>query len=90
VDRIRASLELKVVLQTAVDKLADVLQVDRCSVFWYFHDGEPNHGTNSPQMRSRATPRDCPDEFHISIQQRRFELEMILKGAIAIFLLLVK
>ncbi len=38
VDRIRTSLELKVVLQTAVDEVADLLQVDRCSFFWYFHD----------------------------------------------------
>lgn len=37
-DRIRTSLELKVVLQTAVDEVADLLQVDRCSFFWYFHD----------------------------------------------------
>ncbi|MEX0271759.1 GAF domain-containing protein [Leptolyngbyaceae cyanobacterium UHCC 1019] len=38
IDRIRTSLELKVVLQTAVDEVADLLQVDRCSFFWYFHD----------------------------------------------------
>ena len=38
VDRIRTSIELKVVLQIAVDEVADLLQVDRCSFFWYFHD----------------------------------------------------
>ena len=38
VDRIRTSLELRVVLQTAVDEVSDLLQVDRCSFFWYFHD----------------------------------------------------
>ncbi|NJP11759.1 MAG: GAF domain-containing protein [Leptolyngbyaceae cyanobacterium RU_5_1] len=38
IDRVRNSLELKVVLQTAVDEIADILQLDCCSFFWYFHD----------------------------------------------------
>jgi len=38
VDRIRSSLEIKVVLQTAVDEIATTLNLDRCSFFWYFHD----------------------------------------------------
>lgn len=38
IDRVRSSLELKVVLQTAVDEIADVFKLDRCSFFWYFHD----------------------------------------------------
>ncbi|MBD2462631.1 GAF domain-containing protein [Oscillatoria sp. FACHB-1407] len=38
VDRIRTSLELKVVLQTAVDEVADLLKLDRCLFFWYFKD----------------------------------------------------
>ncbi|EKQ68477.1 histidine kinase with GAF domain [Leptolyngbyaceae cyanobacterium JSC-12] len=38
VDRVRNSLESKVVLQTAVDEVADLLKVDRCVFFWYFHD----------------------------------------------------
>ncbi|MDX2099203.1 MAG: GAF domain-containing protein [Leptolyngbyaceae cyanobacterium bins.59] len=40
VDRIRNSLELKVVLQTAVDELADLFQLDACLFFWYFEDSQ--------------------------------------------------
>ncbi|WP_432810126.1 GAF domain-containing sensor histidine kinase [Pantanalinema sp. GBBB05] len=38
VDRARTSLELKVVLQTVLDEIAGLLQIDRCRFFWYFHD----------------------------------------------------
>ncbi|NJO50516.1 MAG: GAF domain-containing protein [Leptolyngbyaceae cyanobacterium RM2_2_4] len=38
VDRIRNSLELKVVLQTAVDEVATLLNLERCIFFWYFKD----------------------------------------------------
>ncbi|UBF24469.1 GAF domain-containing protein [Kovacikia minuta CCNUW1] len=38
VDRVRSSLELKVVLQTAVDEVATLLKLDRCSFFWYFQE----------------------------------------------------
>ena len=38
VDRIRNSLELEVVLQTAVDEVAALLRVDYCSFLWYFED----------------------------------------------------
>jgi two-component system, NtrC family, sensor kinase len=38
VDRIRNSLELKVVLQTAVDEIGKLLDLDYCAFFWYFDD----------------------------------------------------
>ncbi len=38
VDRIRNSLELQVVLQTAADEVATLLNVDSCSFLWYFKD----------------------------------------------------
>ncbi len=38
IDRIRNSLELKVVLQTAVDEVASLLQADRCCFLWYYGD----------------------------------------------------
>ncbi len=38
VDRVRNSLELRVVLQTATDELATLLRLDRCRFFWYFRD----------------------------------------------------
>lgn len=38
VDRVRNSLELKVVLQTAVAEVAELLELDRCSFFWSFPD----------------------------------------------------
>ncbi|MBW4488209.1 MAG: GAF domain-containing sensor histidine kinase [Trichocoleus desertorum ATA4-8-CV12] len=38
VDRIRNSLELKVVLQTAVDEVSTLLNLDYCAFFWYFSD----------------------------------------------------
>ena len=38
VDRIRNSLELQVVLQTAVDEVAALLTLDSCSFLWYFND----------------------------------------------------
>ena len=38
IDRIRNSLELKVVLQTAVEEVATLLNLDRCSFLWYYSD----------------------------------------------------
>ncbi|HEY9597384.1 MAG TPA: GAF domain-containing protein, partial [Cyanophyceae cyanobacterium] len=38
VDRIRNSLELQVVLQTAVDEVAALLKLDSCIFLWYFED----------------------------------------------------
>jgi len=38
VDRIRNSLELQVVLQTAVDEITPLLRLDCCSFLWYFKD----------------------------------------------------
>ncbi len=38
VDRIRNSLELKVVLQTAVSEIAQLLELDTCLFLWYFQD----------------------------------------------------
>jgi signal transduction histidine kinase len=37
-DRIRSSLELDVVLQSAVDEIAELLGIERCIFFWYFKD----------------------------------------------------
>lgn len=38
VDRIRNSLELQVVLQTAADEVGTLLNLDSCSFLWYFKD----------------------------------------------------
>ncbi len=38
VDRIRNSLELSVVVQTAVDEIAALLRLDCCSFFWYWEE----------------------------------------------------
>lgn len=38
IDRIRNSLELKVVLQTAVDEIGMMLHLDCCCFLWYFED----------------------------------------------------
>lgn len=43
VDRIRNSLELKVVLQTAVDEVAKLLGLERCIFFWYVKDTQRVH-----------------------------------------------
>lgn len=48
VDRVRSSLELRVMLQTAVDEIAGLMQVDRCIFFWYFQD------TNRVQVVCRS------------------------------------
>ncbi|MEQ9552594.1 MAG: GAF domain-containing protein [Coleofasciculus sp. G3-WIS-01] len=40
VDRIRNSLELQVVVQTAVDEIAALLRLDCCSFFWYWEERE--------------------------------------------------
>jgi len=40
VDRIRNSLELSVVVQTAVDEIAALLRLDCCSFFWYWEERE--------------------------------------------------
>lgn len=37
-DHIRNSLELQVVLQTAVNEIAGLLRLDSCSFLWYFND----------------------------------------------------
>ncbi len=38
VERARSSLELRVVLQTVIDEVASLLNLDRCSFLWYFQD----------------------------------------------------
>ncbi len=38
VESIRNSLELPIVLQTAVDEVAELLKLDACSFFWYSND----------------------------------------------------
>ncbi|MBW4518121.1 MAG: GAF domain-containing protein [Scytolyngbya sp. HA4215-MV1] len=38
IDRVRNSLELQVVLQTAVDEIASLLDLDRCYFFWFYPD----------------------------------------------------
>ncbi|MBF2027211.1 MAG: GAF domain-containing protein [Oscillatoriales cyanobacterium C42_A2020_001] len=62
VDRVRNSLELKVVLQTAVDEVADLLKLDRCAFFWYFHDTNRVQVVCESQVRSMpvADDRDRP------------------------------
>lgn len=50
IDRVRNSLEVKVVLQTAVDEIATLLNLDRCCFFWYFRD------TNRVQIICESTP----------------------------------
>jgi GAF domain-containing protein len=54
VDRIRNSLELQVVLQTAVDEVAALLKLDSCIFLWYLKDTqqirvvcERTHGSHS-------------------------------------------
>lgn len=66
VDRVRNSLELKVVLQTAVDEVAVLLKLDRCAFFWYFHD------TNRVQVvcESQATAISLEDDSHTSSSSR--------------------
>jgi len=38
VERIRNSLDSKIVLQAATEEVAHLLELDRCSFFWYFED----------------------------------------------------
>lgn len=38
VDRIRNSLEIDVVLQTAANEISELLKLDRCSFLWFFQD----------------------------------------------------
>jgi two-component system, NtrC family, sensor kinase len=57
VDRIRNSLELKVVLETAVSEIAQLLELDTCLFLWYFQDTQRvqivcEHSI-SPDYRSR-------------------------------------
>lgn len=53
IDRVRTSLELKVVLQTAVDEVAALLDLDRCCFFWYFRD---THRVQVICQSQRSTP----------------------------------
>ncbi|HIK29642.1 MAG: GAF domain-containing sensor histidine kinase [Oscillatoriaceae bacterium SKW80] len=57
IDRIRNSLELKVVLQTAVDEVATLIQAERCCFLWYYSDTrrvqvvcEKTHGNHKPSL----------------------------------------
>lgn len=62
VDRIRNSLDPRVVLQTAVDEIAALLEVDRCQFFWYFQDTQrvqivcESQPQNSPPTLNEASP----------------------------------
>ena len=40
IHRIRDSLELQVVVQTAVDEITNLLNLDRCYFFWYYPDNK--------------------------------------------------
>ncbi|MGI0494519.1 GAF domain-containing protein [Alkalinema pantanalense CENA528] len=55
IDRIRSSLELRVVLQTAVDEITALLNLDRCTFFWYFQD------TQRIQLVCESGFSDSPD-----------------------------
>jgi len=50
VDKVRNSLEVKVVLQTAVDEITSLLSLDRCGFFWFYHD------TRRVQMVCQSRP----------------------------------
>ncbi|OLP19585.1 hypothetical protein BST81_04805 [Leptolyngbya sp. 'hensonii'] len=43
IDRIWSSMELKTILQTAVDELAELLDLDRCSFMWCLPDAQRVH-----------------------------------------------
>lgn len=75
VDRIRNSLELKVVLQTAVDEIGKLLDLDYCAFFWYFDDTKrvqvvcerSRHA--SPRSRLGYIPLDEIGDVALAIEQ---------------------
>ena len=54
--QIRASLDLDMILSTAVQELFDLLKLDRCLFIWYHRQPEPTwhvvHETHHPQLSS--------------------------------------
>ncbi len=63
VDRIRNSLELPVVLQTAVNEIAELLHTHQCLFFWYFPDLER---VQVVCERSRADLPSCLGHYALS------------------------
>lgn len=75
VDRIRNSLELKVVLQTAVDEIGKLLDLDYCAFFWYFDDTKrvqvvcERSRQTSPKSRLGYIPLDEMGDVASAIEQ---------------------
>lgn len=78
VDRARSSLDLKVVLQTVVDELVDLAELDRCSFFWYFQDtkriqvvceSKPQNGSTGHRAALGYYPLDMFGAASIAIAQ---------------------
>jgi len=68
VDRIRNSLQLDVVLQTAVEEVGELLELERCLFFWYFHEvqrvqvvGEFAGDRTSPRCTGHYSLKDIGD-----------------------------
>jgi GAF domain-containing protein len=66
VDRIRNSLESKVVLQTAVEEVASLLELDRCLFFWYFEDTQ--HIQVMSEYMRHPTITAAPQEARKTLQ----------------------
>jgi two-component system, NtrC family, sensor kinase len=62
IDRVRNSLELSVVLQTAVDEIASLLDLDRCHFFWFYPETDRVQFVCENQTNHWVVP-PAPDAF---------------------------
>ena len=69
IDRVRNSLELTVVLQTAVDEIASLLDLDRCHFFWFYPETDRVQFVCENQANHWVVP-PTPDAFLQTINAR--------------------
>jgi PAS domain S-box-containing protein len=55
-NQIRASLDLNYIVETAVQEIRDLFQIDRCTFFWYRQDAEVPHWEKVYEAKSSFLP----------------------------------
>ncbi|HIK11987.1 MAG TPA: PAS domain S-box protein [Oscillatoriaceae cyanobacterium M33_DOE_052] len=78
--QIRNSLDLDTILETAVQEIRSLLQVDRCHFIWYFpHASQPmlavSHEARSPELPSMVC--EYPPEKSIKLAARIKNLQLL-------------
>ncbi|GAB4300354.1 MAG: hypothetical protein Fur0025_39910 [Oscillatoriaceae cyanobacterium] len=77
--QIRNSLDLDTILETAVQEIRSLLQVDRCHFIWYFpHTSQPmlavSHEARSPELPSMVCEYPPEKSIHLAARIKNLQL----------------